>query len=244
MEARSIWPQTKVMELPHHGRQAFDAELAELEHDVLEMASVAETMVGTAVDALVRLDPSIAMNAIRRDDDVDERDLDIENRCLRLLALQQPTGVDLRTIGTVMKMITDIERVGDLGVDLAKCALKIEKELGRTDYVDIPKIAGLCRGMLMDALDAFVRRDVDLVADICRRDDEVDALYREIREQIHGHMRHDPDNVVSASWLLLAIHHLERIADHAVNIAERVNFMVTGRFVQMAKSHRSDAPGA
>lgn len=228
------------MEVPHHLRQAFDTALSELEHDVLEMGSMAEAMTAQAVESLVKLDHALAIEVINKDDVIDERDLDIENRCLRLLALQQPMGTDLRVIGTTMKMIVDIERVGDLSVDIAKCGLKIEKELGSTEFIDIRKMANVARSMLADSLKAFVKRDLDLVREVCQRDDEVDELYRQLREQIHTHMRSHPDEVVSASWMLLAIHHVERIADHATNIAERVNFMVTGKLEQITKSHQTD----
>lgn len=232
------------MESPNYARQGFAQEMSELEHDLLEMGSRAESMIGGAVASLVLLDSAHALEVIQRDDEIDERDLAIEAKCLRLLALQQPMASDLRVIGTAMKMITDIERVGDLAVDIAKIGLKIDKELGHTDYVDLPRIAGLAQAMFRGALEAFVRRDLDLVQSVCAQDDEVDNLYRELRGQIHEKMRTDPDQVVAASWMLLAIHHIERIADHAVNIAERVSFMVTGNLEQIARSHRSDLPHA
>lgn len=222
------------MELSSHTRQQFDAEIRQLEHDVLDMGSRAESMVAGAVDSLSRLDPETALGVVSRDDEIDNRELDIENRCIRLLALQQPMAGDLRVIGTALKMITDIERVGDLAVDIAKIAMKIEKELGDVSFIDVPKMANVARSMFRESLEAFVRRDMDLVQRICIQDDEVDSLYRELRGQIHKNMVDDPEGVVSASWLLLAIHHVERIADHSVNIAERVGFMVTGRLEQMS----------
>jgi phosphate transport system protein len=228
---------------PGYARQAFTAEMQNLEHDLLQMGSLAENMVSQAVDALTQLDPGIAMVVIRRDDDIDKRDIEIESNCLRILILQSPAASDLREIGAVMKIITDVERVGDLSVDIAKVALKIEKEMGRVDYVDLPRIANVARSMIRQSLEAFVKRDTDLALKVCEMDDEVDDLYRSIRNQIHEHMRASPDDVVSASWLLLALHHIERIADHAVNIAERVNFMVTGQLTQLATSHKSDSGG-
>lgn len=211
-----------------------------LEHDLLEMGSRAEAMVASAVDALTKLDTAEAMVVIERDDEIDERDLEIENHCLRLLALQQPMASDLRVIGTAMKMITDIERVGDLAVDIAKVTLKIDKELGETSFIDIPKLANVARSMFRDALESFVRHDMDLVQHVIACDDQADELYRMLRGQIHEHMRHHPEDVVSASWLLLAVHHLERIADHAVNIAERVEFMVTGSTAHLTGGRRRD----
>ncbi len=230
------------METGGHGRQAFASEIRELEHDLLDMGSRAESMLAQAVEAIVRVDSNLAFQVIKRDDEIDEREIAIENRCIRLLALQQPMASDLRAIGTALKMVTDIERVGDLSVDIAKIALKIEKEMGTSDLIDIPKIASVARAMLRDSMEAYVRRDLELVTKVCQMDDEVDDLFRQLRGQLHERMRTQPDDVVVASWLLLAIHHVERIADHAVNIAERVSFMVTGRLEQLAKSHQSSEP--
>lgn len=202
--------------------------MRDLEQDLLDMGSRAESMVSQAVDSLAKLDTALAFEVIERDDDIDERDLDIENRCLKLLALQQPMAGDLRVIGTVTKLIIDIERVGDLAVDIAKITLKIDQEMGDTTFIDLPKMGTVARNMFRDSLEAYVRRDMDLVQQVVEKDDLADSLYRELRGQIHERMRNHPEDVVSASWLLLAIHHLERIADHACNIAERVEFMVTG----------------
>ncbi len=223
----------------NYARHAFTHALEELEHSLLEMGTRAEQMVAMSVNALVLVDIEESMRVLNADDDVDHRDITIEDQCLQMLALQQPIGSDLRVIGAIMKIITDIERVGDLAVDIAKCAMKIDKELGTTGYVDIPRMATVARKMFRDALEAFVKRDLNLVQAIGLEDDEVDNLYRDLREQIHNHMRENPNDVVSASWLLLAVHHLERIADHAVNIAERVGFMVSGSLVQFTGSQRN-----
>jgi len=225
-----------MVESPGYARQAYNEEINELEHDLLDMGSRAEQMVLQAVDALCTLDAKLAHVVMARDDEIDERDLAIEARCLRLLALQQPMAGDLRVVGTAMKMITDIERVGDLAVDIAKIALKVEKEFGQTSFIDIPKMAKVARSMFHEALEAYVHRDLARVQEVCERDEEVDSLYRELRTQIFDNMRSHPDLVVADGWLLLAIHHVERIADHSVNIAERVNFMVTGEFKQLAKA--------
>jgi phosphate transport system protein len=218
------------MEGPSYARHAFNDQIKLLEHDLLEMGSRAEQMVGEAVESLRRLDMDLARNVLAKDDDIDARDLSIESRCLEMLALQQPMAGDLRVIGTAMKMITDIERIGDLAVDIAKIAMKVEKEFGETSFVDIPGMAHIARSMLCEALEAFVRRDLNRVNEVCLRDEEVDELY---------HMRANPDQVVSHSWLLLAIHHVERIADHTVNIAERVEFMVTGHIRTNSQARRT-----
>ena len=232
------------MEQPNYARHALAEGIQRLEHDLLEMGARADTMVGDAVEALARLDVSSVMRVVAADDEIDELDVAIEQRCIRFLALQQPMAGDLREIGTVMKVITDIERIADLAVDIAKIAMKVDKEYGHTDFIDLRNMAGAARKMFEHSLQAFVKRDLALVESICKQDDEVDQLYRDLRGQIHDHMRRQPENVVSASWMLLAIHHVERIADHAVNIAERVSFMVTGRLDQIASSHRSELPRA
>jgi phosphate transport system protein len=234
------------MEPNPYPRHPFQVEIEELEHDVLEMGSRAESMVGEAVEALCRLDLDLAMRVLEKDNDIDLRDLEIENKCLRLLALHNPRAGDLRAVGSAIKMITDIERVGDLAVDVAKIALKIDKELGSSSFIDIPRIGSVARAMFRESLEAYVRRDVERVKGVIAQDDQVDALYRDLREQIFDHMRRDPEQVVTGGWLLLAIHHVERIADHAVNIAERVNFMVTGEFRQLGgghEDHLSPRPG-
>lgn len=232
------------MESQSTGRASYVQQMSGLEHDLLDMASRAEAMVGRAVESLQRLDSEIAIEVMKADDEIDQKDLEIEVRCLKLLALQQPMASDLREIGSAMKIITDIERIGDLAVDIAKIGLKIERELGTTNYVDIPRMGNVARQMLRESIQAFVKHDASHLDDVARLEDQVDELYRDLRGQIHEYMRQNPDQVVSASWMLLAVHHLERIADHALNIAERVGFMVTGRLEQISPSHRSDQPQA
>jgi len=228
------------MEGAGYARHAFNDQIKVLEHDLLEMGSRAEQMVGEAVESLWRLDSELARSVLAKDDDIDARDLSIESRCLEMLALQQPMAGDLRVVGTAMKMITDIERIGDLAVDIAKITMKIEKEFGESSFIDIPGMANIARSMLCEVLEAYVRRDLVRVDDVCKRDEEVDELYRQLRGQIFEHMRAYPDQVVSHSWLLLAIHHVERIADHTVNIAERVRFMVTGQLRPNAQFIRTN----
>lgn len=228
------------LEMESHHRTVLSNELAELESLLLEMSAKAGSMLHRAVESLISLDHDQAMAVIQLDDEVDALDLAIEEKCLRLLALQQPIASDLREIGTLMKMITDIERIGDLAVDIAKAGMKIEKELGHTDYVDIRRIATVAETMLSESLEAFTRRDMASVASVIAKDDRVDEMYREIRSQIHDQMRNNPNEVVAASWLLIAIHHIERIADHAVNIAERVSFMVTGEFRKLVDDEATE----
>jgi phosphate transport system protein len=222
------------MESPNYARHNFAQELSELEHELLEMASFVEKMVADASHSLIHLDTDLARQTIVMDDEVDRRELEIESRCMRIIGLQNPMGADLRLVGACLKIVTDFERCADLAVDLAKAALKIDNEAGKTDIIDLGKFATLCRKMLHESLEAYVRRDLNRVEEVAKMEYEADGLYRELRAQVFLLMRRDPGSVVASGWLFLAIHHLERIADHSVNIAERVHYMVTGELKQIA----------
>jgi len=222
-------------------RQAFDEQLAELEQRLLRMGEFVETMLEKAGRALVTHNTKLAKEAIAADDTADDMDLEIEQHCMRLLALQQPMSRDLRTIGTVMKVIADVERIGDYSVDIAKTAI----ELAQTEYYkpleDIPQMVEITRWMLRQALEALVAHDLTLVAKVIERDDEVDRLWYRIREQVEEVMQARPEVVPQAVALLLVARYLERVADHTVNIAERVAYMETGRLEVLAPSHRTEA---
>lgn len=228
--------------MPSGTRSQYIQELRTLEHDVLEMASRAEGMVGVAIEAIQSLDVEKAMSVMREDDLIDEANTGIELRCLNLLALQQPMAADLRTISSVLKTITDIERIGDLAVDIAKAVLKVEKEGGQTGYVDFQHLSQPAREMLRLSLQAFVKKDPDLLTQVGKLESIVDERYREAREQIHDHMRNTPDDVVSASWLLLAVKHVERIADHGLNIAEKIHYILTGRHEDLENPESQEQP--
>lgn len=223
------------MEQGNLGRQALNTSIQDLEREILEMGSLADAMAAKAVDALAHMEVELAKHVMSMDDEVDLMDTQIEEHCMRLLALQQPMASNLRLIGAVMKIATDIERVGDLSVDLAKICLKIEAELGEANIIDIRKMGQAARGMFLTSLDAFVKRSPELVMKVVDGDDEVDQLYRDLRLQVFENMRNYPQKVVSDGWLLLAVHHVERIADHAVNIAERVHFLITGKVENLSR---------
>lgn len=200
------------------------------------MAAMAEKMVGNAVDALANLDWELAESVLQDDDHVDRLDLEIEERCIRLLALQQPTATDLRVVGSAMKIITDIERIGDLAVDIAKTARKIDTAGGTTQIIDLPKMGAVVRQMFREAIESYINRDIAKVEHVAELEDQVDLLYKELRGQLFRHMDAEMVQLVSDGWLLLSVHHLERIADHALNIAERVGFIQTGVLRQLRDS--------
>ena len=220
-------------------RTQFEEQLEMLRNMLLEMGSMCDRAVADAMQALTDRDLALAERVIEFDDELDDMDIRIENACLRLLALQQPIARDLRLIGTCLKVITDMERIGDHAVDIAKVARKLSRMPNPGPLADLPRMGNLVRKMLRTGLDAFIRHDLDLVMVAIADDDEVDDLFHVIREDLLQKMQSSPEVVVEASYSLFVAHYLERMADHAVNIAERVHFVETGDLAQLAKSHKS-----
>ncbi|MFP3903572.1 MAG: phosphate signaling complex protein PhoU [Armatimonadota bacterium] len=223
-----------------HVRKNFEEQLQKLQQRLLQMGAFVEAMLDKSSRALTEQDVDLAQEVIESDDIADDMDLAIEKQCMRLLALQQPMSADLRTIGTVMKVIADVERIGDYSVDIAKTAI----ELAHTEYfkplVDIPKMADRVRDLLREALKALVERDLELVAEVIEGDDDVDRMWHNLRDEIIGIMENDPETVDQGVALVLVARYLERIADHTVNIVERVAYMETGELKTLAPSHRAE----
>jgi phosphate transport system protein len=202
--------------------------MCELRRRILEMGAATEELVRDALRALTEQDNSLAATIMPRDDMVDGMDIEIEAMCLRLLALPNPAPEELRMIGAAMKVITDIERIGDHAVDIAKISQRMSREMYYKPLVDIPRLGEMTRRMLHDALEAFIHRDLARVERVIESDDNVDALYARMRKELQFVMQEDPSSVLQASYLLFVAHYLERICDHCTNIAERVAFMETG----------------
>lgn len=222
-------------------RQRFDDELTELRRTLLEMGTAVEEMVRDAILALTQQDMALAATILPRDDAVDRMDLDIEAHCLRLLARQQPLASDLRLIGCALKVITDIERIGDHCVDIARVAERMSREMLYKPLVDIPRMGELSQSMVHDALESFVHGDLARVDRVISDDDVVDALYARMRRELHTVMQQDPGSVLLASYLLFVAHYLERICDHCTNIAERVAFLETGRRKELGGDEQPEA---
>jgi phosphate transport system protein len=210
-------------------RLRFEHEIADVSLRVLEMGAAAEEIVRDSIVALTTQNASLAATIMPRDDEIDRLDIEIEAMCLRLLVREQPVAADLRLIGTALKIITDIERIGDHGVDIARVAQRLSGDLVYKPLVDIPRMGDLARAMLHDSLEAFVHRDLDLVHRVIAADDAVDDLYARMKTDLHAVMQRDSNSVLQASHLLFVAHYIERIADHCCNIAERVGFLQTGR---------------
>lgn len=214
-------------------RERFTQQLKELQEDLVNMTHAAEKMLQLAIESLKERNTEKAEEAIALDDVVDDFNFKIEERCLSLIALQQPVAKDLRVIAAILKVITDVERIGDYSVDIAKFSIRlVEKPLFKP-LVDVPKMADLVREMLEEAITAFVQRDLTIVQKVVEADDQVDALYRSVHEEVVGYIEKDPNVTRQAIWILMIARYLERVGDHITNITERIYYMETGELIEL-----------
>jgi len=213
----------------------FQDELDRLKARLLEMGGLAEERVGTVVRGLVERDASRIEPVLEGDGPLNQLHIDIDSRAFRLLALHQPMAVDLRVIVAALKINTDLERVGDLAVNIAEAARRYLRHAPVKELIDVPRMADLAEGMLRDALDAFVRRDQVLAQAVLDRDDTLDALKTQVFRELLTFMLQDPRTIEPSLELILISRHLERIGDHATNIAEQINFLVRGKAVEEAR---------
>jgi phosphate transport system protein len=204
----------------------FQKELEELKENLLKMAAMVEKAIRDSVQSLVKRDSELAQKAFELEDKINTMDIDINNKCLNLLALRQPMAADLRFITSAMKIVTDLERMGDQAVNIAERAISLNQEPQLKPLIDIPRMAEITQSMVKDVLDAFVNRDSKLARSVCERDDLVDGLNDQVFRELLTYMISDPKTVTRAVQLMIVARCLERIADHATNIAEDVIFMV------------------
>lgn len=210
----------------------FDEELKELKEKLLHMAALAEQSVAQVINALVKRDSVLAEKVIEDDNAINILDIEIDEICLGLLAIRQPMAKDLRFITSAMKINSDLERIGDLSVNIAQSTLQLLKEPVLKPLIDIPRMAELAQKMLRDSLDAFVYKNETLAREVCRRDDEVDKLNHQIFRELITYMMQDSKNINRALGLVLIGRNLERVADHATNIAEDVIYIVNGKTIK------------
>jgi phosphate transport system protein len=210
----------------------FQEELEQLKARILEMGGLAEEQVRLAVKGLVERDRELVDHVLMSDEALNALHIEIDGRCFTMLALYQPMAVDLRGIVAAVKINTDLERVGDLAINIAEAARQYATHLPVKKLIDIPRMAAIAQAMLRDALDAFVRRSTDLARDVLNQDDELDALKNQIFRELLTYMLQDPATIEPSLDLILISRHLERIGDHATNIAEDVIFMVLGKDVR------------
>ena len=204
----------------------FQEQLEELKQNLLKMATLVEGTIHEAVHSLVQRDSDLAEETFKREKQINDMELAIDEMCLKLLALRQPMAVDLRFITSAMKIITDLERMGDQAVNIAERAISLNQEPQLKPYIDIPRMAEITESMVKDVLDAFVNRDPRLARSVCERDDLVDGLNDQVVRELLTYMMSDPKTIPRAVHLMIVCRCLERIADHATNIAEDVIFMV------------------
>ena len=210
----------------------FQEELDQLKTRILKMGGLAEEEVRVAMRGLVERDPALVDQALTGDEPLNALHIEIDGRAFTLLALFQPMAADLRTIVAALKINTDLERVGDLAVNIAEAARRYASHPPIKKLIDIPRMASIAQAMLTDALDAFVRRDVDLAQHVLDEDDRLDALKTQIFRELLTYMLQDTSTIEPALDLILVSRHLERVGDHATNIAEDVIFMVSARDVR------------
>jgi phosphate transport system protein len=210
----------------------FQEELELLQERLLAMGGLAEERVREAVGSLSSRDPGLVDNVLMGDEPINDLHIEVDDRCFKLLALHQPMAADLRTIVAAVKINTDLERVGDLAVNIAEAAKRYLQHPPVKPLIDIPRMADIAQAMLRDALDAFVRRDVALAEAVIAEDDGLDGLKTQIFRELLTYMLSDPTTIEPALDLILVSRHLERIGDHATNIAEDVIFMVSARDVR------------
>ncbi|WP_415853189.1 phosphate signaling complex protein PhoU [Thermoanaerobacter kivui] len=214
-------------------RTHFEKELEELHYDVLKMGSLVEEAIANAIASLVNHDTELAQKVIDDDDRIDKMEVEIDNKCAKIMVTQQPIARDLRIVLTGLKIVTDLERMADHAVDIAKTTLRIPHQKYIKPLIDIPRMADIVREMVKMSLDSYVRQDLDLAKTIGEKDDIVDALYKQIFRELLTYMMEDPRNIDQATQFLFVARYLERIADHATNICEWVIYLDTGEHIDL-----------
>ena len=214
-------------------RRVFEANLQELHNDLIRMGSIVEKQIHDCIDALVDQDIDKAQKIMEDDDIVDVMERTIEDKAIRLIAMQQPLAIDLRNIFTTTKIVTDLERMADYAVDVAKITVRLKGEKYIKQLVDIPRMAEIVVHMIKDSLDAYVSGDIEKAYAVCKRDDEVDNIYKEVFGELLRIMFENQETVNQATQFLFICKWLERIADHTTNICEWTIYLVTGEKVNL-----------
>ena len=220
-------------------RRTFDEQLQELQDDMVRLGRFVEEALGKALDALVRQDLQLAKQVVNDDDFADDMNFGIQTRATQLIALQQPMARDLRVVGSSIRIVTDLERIGDHAVDIAKITRTLAGQSFFKPLVDIPRLGILARQMVADSLQAFINHDAGQAIQVARDDDAVDELCDALQSELLEKMRQDPSLVEQATRLLLVARSLERVADHATNIVEQIYYVETGQMRQLAREEHN-----
>lgn len=217
-----------------------DEELGDLKEELLRMGALVEEQIERAIRSLVERDTELASRVIERDKLVNRFDVEIDETCIRLLALQAPAARDLRFVTTAMKISTELERMSDLAENICERVIELNEEPQLKPYIDIPRMANRAMQMVREALDAFVRSDAALARKVCADDDFVDDLTHQLFRELLSFMVENPATITRAIRLTFIGKYIERIADHATNVAELVIYMVEGKIIR----HLASAPPA
>ncbi len=217
-------------------RADFDHKLKVLQDDLIGLGNLVGQAINQAMDALKNRDLDASQRVVAGDDLIDQKRFELEDQCIDLIATQQPIAIDLRTLMAVLHISVELERVGDYAEGIAKVTLLMGDEPASKPLFDLPLLADKASDMLGRSLDALVLRDAGAAEQVCEDDDQVDNLYREVYRELLTQMTRDPQSIKRATYLLWVAHDLERIADRATNIAERVIFLVTGKLPAVNES--------
>jgi phosphate transport system protein len=215
-----------------HTSKAFEQQLRTLKDKLLRMSHDAEKMIADAILSLIDRRPSLAEDVIKRDDALDKLEIEIDNLCYEILALDQPVARDLRFIATALKIVRDIERIGDTAVNIAERARELIAEPEIKRLIDLPIMAEAAQRILKESLDAFVNSDVELAEKVIRDDKFIDACYEQIFRELLTYMMEDTKYISRALKVIFIAKHLERVGDHSANIAEMVIFLVRGQDIR------------
>ncbi|NFD30803.1 phosphate signaling complex protein PhoU [Clostridium botulinum] len=214
-------------------RKVFDEELLKLHNSILRMGSIVEKQINTCIKALVEKDEKLADEVIKNDDVVDDLEKKIEDECIVLIAKEQPLATDLRKIFTTLKIVTDLERMADHAVDIAKIAKKIKDEKYVKPLIKIPKMADLVQNMIKESLDSYVNENKEGAYKACTLDDEIDHIYKTTFKESIDTMIERKESINQLTQFLFVCKYLERIADHATNICEWTIYLITGEHIDM-----------
>jgi len=214
-------------------REVYHRDLHKLKEDVISMGSLVSKAIGDSVLSLKNRDVDLAQKVIEMDTEIDAMDHKIEEDCMRLLALQQPMARDLRLIISVLKMSIDLERMGDLALEISVITKITASVPPIKPLVDIPRMSDICQDMLKNLMNAFENKDIELAKVVAKRDDEIDMLFDQVRRELISYMIEDPKKITGAQHLTFVGRYLERIGDHITNLCENVVFMVTGERVEL-----------
>lgn len=214
-------------------RKAFEMELSELHNDLLRMGSIVEKQIHLCIKSLAEKDEELADEVIKNDDIVDDLMREIETKSIKLIAKQQPIATDLRFIFTCINIVTDLERMADHAVDIAKVTKRLKNQEYIKELIDIPRMGEIVSTMIKDGLDAYVERNLDKAYEVSKRDDVIDKIYKNVFGEMLEFMRKDNTKVEQAAQFLFVCKFLERIADHVTNICEWTIYIVTGNQVDL-----------